>query len=103
MRLIFAAGALATALALSAPASAGEITGNNEDVDPNGKSICSYSGLNDVPEGDLEGPPGKTQSFGQSVRMGLRDPTAFNGPDAFSFHPGFLCNATNMDVSDWHP
>lgn len=103
MKNILRASLAAAALALGMPAAAGEVTGNDKDVDPNGRSICSYSGLNDVPEGDAMGPPGRTQSFGQSVRLGLRDPTAFNGPDAFSFHPGYLCNATNLDVSDWHP
>lgn len=104
MTNLLTAAAIASAMLLTATAAnAGEVTGNGGDVDPNGRSICSYSGLNDVPEGDAEGPPGKTQSFGQSVRIGARDPTAFAGPNSFAFHPGYLCNATNLDVSDWHP
>ena len=54
---------------------AGEITGNgkslkNPDGTLNGRSICAFSGLNDDPPGlDPEnGPPGRTQSFGQDVR-----------------------------------
>ena len=99
-KLLMVAALSAATLMTAIPASAGEVKGNGGDVDPNGRSICSYSGLNDVPEGY---PPGRTQSFGQSVRLDLRDPTAFDGPDSFAYHPGYLCNATNLDVSDWHP
>lgn len=88
------------ALALASPALAGEITGNDKEIDPMGSSICLYSGLNDAPEGDLAGPAGKTQSFGQSVQLGLRDPTALE-PGQFAFHPGYLCNPNNLNVKDW--
>lgn len=104
MRKLLTVTTLATSMLFAATsASAGEVNGKGGDVDPNGKSICSYSGLNDTPEGDPQGTAGRTQSFGQSVRLGVRDPTAFNGPNSPAFHPGFLCNATNWDVSDWHP
>ncbi len=88
------------ALTLAGPALAGEIGGNGEEVDPRGSSICLYSGLNDAPEGDAMGPPGRTQSFGQSVRLGLRDPTV-NEPGEFSFHPGYFCNPNNVNVKEW--
>lgn len=67
-------------------ATAGEITGNGKFLEMNGKSICSFSGLNDVPDGSDGGTAGRTQSFGQEVRAGL-SPRLFN--------PGLACNPTN--------
>jgi hypothetical protein len=69
----------------ASPALAGEITGTGKSLEPlHGRSICAYSGLNDDPEGlDPEnGPPGRTQSFGQDVRNGFIDPRQFNPGDA---------------------
>jgi hypothetical protein len=67
---------------------AGEQTGKGEPTagPANANSICVFSGQNDDPTGiDVEanGPPGRTQSFGQEVRLGFIDPTQFN--------PGFAC------------
>lgn len=55
----------------------------------NGKSWCSYSGQNDYPDGSQSGPAGRTQSFGQDVRLGLFDPSALKG--GFP-GPGTACN-----------
>jgi len=63
----------------------GEITGNGKSLEPlHGRSICAYSGLNDDPLGSdpTNGPPGRTQSFGQDVRNGYIDPHLFNPGDA---------------------
>jgi hypothetical protein len=72
-------------------ASAGELTGNGKvtGARTNASSICAYSGQNDHPEAPLSldpsvapnGPGGRTQSFGQDVRLGL-DPRSFNPGDA---------------------
>ncbi len=77
-------GAAATA------ASAGEINGNGDRVPAidQANSICVFSGLNDDPTSPTtpplgeNGPGGTSQSFGQDVRLGLADPTAFNPGDA---------------------
>jgi hypothetical protein len=75
----------ALALTLSAGAAlAGEITGTGKTLEPlHANSICAYSGLNDDPTGidPSNGPPGRTQSFGQDVRIGL-NPKDFNPGDA---------------------
>ena len=96
-------------------ASAGEVTGN---CSPNSKSqgksgenckkefsqgasICKFSGQNDDPNGDdpANGPPGRTQSYGQDVRSGGLDPSTQNpgkvGQGEFTPHPGFACNPNN--------
>jgi hypothetical protein len=49
----------------------------------NGNSWCSYSGQNDYPDGSSNGPGGRTQSYGQDVRMGLKDEVP---------NPGTACN-----------
>jgi hypothetical protein len=72
-------------LALSAGATlAGEVTGSGKKIDQNqGKSWCSFSGLNDKLEG--EGPTGpRAQSYGQDVKLGEADPHEGN--------PGVACN-----------
>jgi hypothetical protein len=89
---LLAAALCATAVvALSAgPALAGEVTGSGKNVDQNqGKSWCSFSGLNDDPGAPLDGsgpngPGGKSQSFGQDVKLGLANPHELN--------PGVACN-----------
>jgi hypothetical protein len=69
---------------------AGEVTGSGKKVDQNqGRSSCSFSGLNDDPTAPLDGsgpngPGGKSQSFGQQVKLGLSDPHVGN--------PGIACN-----------
>jgi hypothetical protein len=72
------------------PALAGEVTGSGKNEDQNqGKSWCSFSGLNDDPNAPLDGsdpdgPGGQSQSYGQEVKLGLQDPHEFN--------PGVACN-----------
>ena len=71
---------------------AGEVTGSGANVDQNqGKSWCSFSGLNDDPTAPLDGsgpngPGGHSQSFGQDVKLGLANPHEGN--------PGIACNPT---------
>ncbi len=57
----------------------------------NGNSWCSYSGQNDHPEGSqTEGPPGRTQSYGQDVSGDLvPDPSTSKGDFP---SPGTACN-----------
>ena len=85
-RFSMAAAAAAVVLSLSAGAAlAGEITGNGKSLEPlRANSICAYSGLNDDPLGlnPENGPPGRTQSFGQDVRNGFISPQDFNPGDA---------------------
>lgn len=63
---------------------AGEVTGSGKKEDQNqGKSWCSFSGLNDRVEG--EGPTDtQAQSFGQEVAARTIDPRIVN--------PGLFCN-----------
>jgi hypothetical protein len=95
--------ALAFALALSSTAaSAGEITGppptGNLPGPPgtsisNGNSLCSFSGLNDTPNG-VPGidPGGIVQSFGYFMaQYGLYDPSDPAQRDSFLF-PANGCN-----------
>lgn len=60
----------------------------------NGKSWCSYSGQNDYPDGSQSGPGGRTQNFGQDVKLGLFDPSTLKG--GFPA-PGTACNPQNPD------
>jgi hypothetical protein len=71
-------------------AMAGEVTGSGKRENQNqGKSWCSFSGLNDKLEG--EGPTGpQAQSFGQDVKLGIADPHAAN--------PGFFCNPNHTPL-----
>ena len=89
-------------IALATPALAGEVTGNGAKDDfSQGRSICKFSGLNDIPGGDeTEGPAGHTQSFGQDVSMGLTDPTSLDPDGDLQTHPGWFCNPNNFDASD---
>jgi hypothetical protein len=72
------------------PALAGEVTGSGRRQDQNqGKSWCSFSGLNDDPTAPLDGsgpngPGGQSQSFGQENKLGIADPHEGN--------PGTFCN-----------
>lgn len=88
----FAAAVCSVAVAaLSAgPALAGEVTGSGKKEDQNqGKSWCSFSGLNDRVEG--EGPTDtQSQSYGQDVKAGEADPHVAN--------PGFFCNPNHTPL-----
>ena len=86
-RSLVAVAVCAALVSLSAgPAMAGEVVGSGKKENQNqGLSWCSFSGLNDVPEGSPEeGPGGKSQSFGQENRLGIVDPHVDN--------PGTFCN-----------
>jgi hypothetical protein len=74
-RFALALSASALVLSLSAGAAmAGEVTGSGKNADQNqGRSWCSFSGLNDRVEG--EGPTDtQSQSYGQDVKAGDADP-----------------------------
>ena len=101
MRSMFALAACIAAVAgLSAgPALAGEVTGKGKDTQgpAHANSICVFSGQNDDPTGTTgEGPGGRTQSYGQDVKLGAADPSSENpgkvGQGEFTLHPGFACN-----------
>jgi hypothetical protein len=74
-------------IAISAPAFAGENTGNGKPTKgpTHANSICVFSGQNDDPTAPIisadpipeapNGPGGRTQSYGQDVRYGLLDPS----------------------------
>jgi hypothetical protein len=97
----------AVLLASSAASFAGEIKGppptSNQPSPPgsrisNGASICSFSGLNDTPDGQgLPGTPeydpgGIAQSYGYFMaQYGLFDPSDADQRDEGPF-PGFSCN-----------
>ena len=89
-RVLVAVGAAALTLILSAaPALAGEINGTGSKFQySQGRSICRFSGLNDLPNStNPENPPGRVQSYGYSfVRNGLKDLVP---------SPGFACNPNN--------
>ena len=90
-RFALAISSAAVVLSLSASlAMAGEVTGSGKNIDQNqGKSWCSFSGLNDKLEG--EGPTGpQAQSYGQDVRLGEADPHVAN--------PGFFCNPNHTPL-----
>lgn len=66
---------------------AGEVTGSGKKFDQNqGRSWCSFSGLNDDPLGTDpdNGPGGTSQSYGQEVRLGIVSPHQLT--------PGIACN-----------
>ena len=67
------------AFAQGPPENPGVETGSGQ-----ARSLCAFSGLNDEPE--AEGPEGgRTQSYGQLVRQGLKQ---------FLPSPGVACNPT---------
>ena len=99
--------AVCTAVAgLSAgPALAGEVTGNGKPTQgpANANSICTFSGQNDDPSGTQgEGPGGRTQSYGQDVKLGLASPSTVNPGKAAGPipHPGFACNGDHGFFSE---
>jgi hypothetical protein len=86
-----AVSAAAVIVSLGAGAAfAGEITGNgNKHHFSQGHSICKFSGLNDDPSAEFpEG--GRTQSYGQLVRFGLKDFV----DNVLGASPGVACNPT---------
>jgi hypothetical protein len=106
MRLILRSVFAATLLVGSTIAAAGEIKGppptsNLPDAPPisNGNSFCSFSGLNDTPEGQGEpgdpefDPGGQTQSFG-SFFGSSGFPVNSLDPRSDFLSPGFGCNPT---------
>ena len=79
--------AIAVAALSAASAFAGEITGNGKPTQgpAHANSICVFSGQNDDPTAPLDGPNGpggKSQSYGQDVKLGLISPHDFNPGDA---------------------
>jgi hypothetical protein len=97
--LVAALCALALAALGAGPAMAGEVTGSGKKADQNqGRSWCSFSGLNDDPNAPLDGsgpngPGGRSQSFGQENKLGLADPHVFN--------PGVACNPNKSPLPDF--
>jgi hypothetical protein len=77
--------ACAAVVALSATsAMAGEVTGSGKKQDQNqGRSWCSFSGLNDRLAGEGPVEP-RAQSYGIEVKLGISNPHEAT--------PGFFCN-----------
>lgn len=82
-------GALVVSLGAGAVL-AGEVTGSGKKIDQNqGRSWCSFSGLNDKLVG--EGPTdSQAQSFGQQIKAGISNPHVAN--------PGLLCNPNHTPL-----
>jgi hypothetical protein len=108
MKALFCSTIAAGLLLVGSAASAGEIKGpppdhNLPDAPPisNGKSFCSYSGLNDTPDGvpPSEGEPdpgGQVQSYGYFMaHYDAFDPSNPDQRDGFTF-PGMGCNASQF-------
>jgi hypothetical protein len=90
-RIAIAISTAAVVLSLTASLTmAGEVTGSGKRENQNqGKSWCSFSGLNDRLEG--EGPTDtQAQSYGQDVAAGEADPRVAN--------PGFFCNPNHTPL-----
>ena len=83
-RILLLLGMLAMMAFLAAPALA---QGQVERGPEHANSICSFSGLNDVPDDPEEG--GRVQSYGQAVSQEFLDPTDESSVE----RPGVLCNA----------
>lgn len=83
-RLAVSISLAAVVLSLSVSAVfAGEVTGNGTKKDmSHANSICAFSGLNDYPDGSQSGPAGRTQTYGQDVRLYGANPRQFNPGDA---------------------
>jgi hypothetical protein len=105
MRTSIHAVLAATLIISSTAASAGEITGppppGNVPSPPNtsisnGNSLCSFSGLNDTPDGfpPAGDPGGQVQSYGYFMaQFGIYDPSDPAQRDSFLF-PANGCNPT---------
>ena len=95
-KMLFALMVGAAAFA-AGPAAAGEITGTGEFLGMHGNSACSFSGLNDTPDGEPGvDPGGRVQSYGFFLAHGdwlspFLDP-AINDPREPSLSPGWSCN-----------
>ena len=75
---------------IAAPAFAGEVTGSGKREDQNqGRSWCSFSGLNDRLPGQGPTQP-RAQSFGIEVKLGIQDPRVAN--------PGLFCNPNHTPL-----
>ena len=87
-KFLTVAAIVVASTAISAPAFAGEVTGNGKPTQgpAHANSICVFSGQNDDPTAPVisaepipgvapNGPGGRTQSYGQDVRLGLLDHT----------------------------
>lgn len=82
--LVVATCVLAITAVGASAALAGEVNGKGEPIPApdNANSICVFSGQNDDPNAPLvldfdiapNGPGGRTQTYGQLVRMGLLSP-----------------------------
>ena len=85
--------ALIAITAGSAPALAGEITGNGKPIQINARSVCAYSGQNDFDGNPLD-PGGRTQSYGTLVGQFDRFDPQDADPQTGGFPPipGFGCN-----------
>lgn len=84
-RVLTIAVACVAIVALSATSAlAGEVTGSGKRQDQNqGRSWCSFSGLNDKLPGQGPVEP-QAQSYGIEVKLGLANPHEAT--------PGFFCN-----------
>ena len=85
IKVLTAALACATIVVLSATsAMAGEVTGSGKKENQNqGRSWCSFSGLNDRVAGEGPVEP-RAQSFGIEVKLGIQNPHEAT--------PGSFCN-----------
>jgi hypothetical protein len=104
MKILRATAFLIGTALIAAPALAGEIKGpppiGNTPSPPgtsisNGNSLCSFSGLNDTPDGipNID-PGGQVQSFGYFMsQFGLYDPSDPAARAGFAF-PANGCNPT---------
>ena len=105
MKKSLTTAALCVALgALSAgPALAGEVTGSGKKENQNqGRSWCSFSGLNDDPTAPLDGsgpngPGGRSQSFGQENKLGISDPHTGNPGHVLQPEPDTAAPAAEPD------
>jgi hypothetical protein len=105
MKIVIHAALAAALVTASTAASAGEITGPPPAVNgnpapgtsiSNGNSLCSFSGLNDTPDGFAPAgdPGGQVQSFGYFMaQFGIYDPSDPAQRDSFLF-PANGCNPT---------
>jgi hypothetical protein len=101
IRKLWPAACALALVSLAGAAIAGEVTGNQKKEDfSQGSSICKFSGLNDIPQGDPEeGPAGRTQNYGHDGADLWADPNSLDPDGGFQMHPGWLCNPSNLDVS----
>jgi len=97
LRYLAAPAVVVAALALAAPASAGEITGNGKPTQgpAHANSICVFSGLedgDDLPPGAPSGPGAPPQNWGHVQRAERAAGATPADLKASGFHPGDSCN-----------